>query len=480
MPKAKDKGGPKAKRRRTEAGEASGSSANAVGQSQPRTGTVSLTPEDIKAIAQQVALLQKSSDSTIDTQDNSAGNTDGVLRNNAQGADTREMAATTMDRLQDCENDETDVTCTSSANTIAGSLIDKVLSGEPTNPKPVQPHFDLSDGIPLGATITNKIKTKIWANEYIDFRSLLHNQEEEPLSITISAGKIDVAQSVKRKQPLTINQWTDAFLVYASIYIEKHRDEAGNLMKYAHMIRELSRLYVDQAWRTYDESFRKLRESSLLPWQKPVHELRLKVATLGIRQFSNGNQGSAVKQPFRGPRKVIVTHLTKGNDAQCGPVNLSTCANNATGSMQNLTVDQGVMRGNQKKVVQKGNNLGDLPTPINPQNLKNELKDYDRDATQYLVRGIEEGFRLGCLHSPSIHPPHNHKSALEHKEVVHEYIIKGKACDRIAGPFESPPLSNFKVSPLGVVPKSEQGKFRIIHDLSFPENNSVNSNIPVK
>ena len=184
--------------------------------------------------------------------------------------------------------------------------------------------------------------------------------------------------------------------------------------------------------------------------------------------------------PFVAPRNVIVTHLTKGNDARCGPVNLSTCANNATGTMQKLTVDQGVLGGNQKKVVQKGNNLGDLPTPINPQNLKNELKDYDRETTQYLVRGIEEGFRLGCLHSPSIHPPHNHKSALEHKEVVHEYIIKGQACDRIAGPFESPPLNNFKVSLLGVVPKSEQGKFRIIHDLSFPENNSVNSNIPVE
>ena len=177
MPKAQDKGGPKAKRRRTEAGEASGSSAKAVAQSQPRTGTVSLSPEDIKAIAQQVALLQKSSDSTINIQDNSAGNTDGVLRDNAQGVDTRKMAATTIDRSQDCENDETDVTCTSSADTIAGSLIDKVFSGEPTNPKPVQPHFDLSDGIPLGATITNKIKTKIWSNEFVDFRSLLQNQE---------------------------------------------------------------------------------------------------------------------------------------------------------------------------------------------------------------------------------------------------------------------------------------------------------------
>ena len=32
-------------------------------------------------------------------------------------------------------------------------------------------------------------------------------------------------------------------------------------------------------------------------------------------------------------------------------------------------------------------------------------------------------------------------------------------------------------SPLGLVPKKEQGEFRLIHDLSFPKTNSVNSHI---
>ena len=52
---------------------------------------------------------------------------------------------------------------------------------------------------------------------------------------------------------------------------------------------------------------------------------------------------------------------------------------------------------------------------------------------------------------------------------------KGKIEGRIAGPFLSPPFEPFITSPLGVVPKSEEGKFRVIHDLSFPKNNSVNS-----
>jgi hypothetical protein len=53
-----------------------------------------------------------------------------------------------------------------------------------------------------------------------------------------------------------------------------------------------------------------------------------------------------------------------------------------------------------------------------------------------------------------------------------------KQKQRIARLFNNPPLENFTCSPLGLVPKSEHGKFRLIHYLSFPKGNSVNSNIP--
>jgi len=39
-------------------------------------------------------------------------------------------------------------------------------------------------------------------------------------------------------------------------------------------------------------------------------------------------------------------------------------------------------------------------------------------------------------------------------------------------------LQNVISSPLGLVPKSGPGKFRIFHDLSNPKDNSVNSGIP--
>ena len=48
---------------------------------------------------------------------------------------------------------------------------------------------------------------------------------------------------------------------------------------------------------------------------------------------------------------------------------------------------------------------------------------------------------------------------------------------RIAGPFPLLPIPNLVISPLGLIPKAEHGKFRIIHDLSFPKGNSVNFGI---
>ena len=47
---------------------------------------------------------------------------------------------------------------------------------------------------------------------------------------------------------------------------------------------------------------------------------------------------------------------------------------------------------------------------------------------------------------------------------------------RTAGPFATPPFTNFQVSPIGLVPKKHIGKFRTIFYLSYPKSgDSINS-----
>jgi hypothetical protein len=51
---------------------------------------------------------------------------------------------------------------------------------------------------------------------------------------------------------------------------------------------------------------------------------------------------------------------------------------------------------------------------------------------------------------------------------------------RIAGPFNEMPLPQLMISPIGLVPKTEPGKFRLIQHLSYPEGESINDGIDPK
>ena len=73
----------------------------------------------------------------------------------------------------------------------------------------------------------------------------------------------------------------------------------------------------------------------------------------------------------------------------------------------------------------------------------------------------------------------NHKGAREHPEYVSNYLTSETERSRIAGPFQTNPLSvPIMVSPLNTVPKADSNERRVIVDLSWPlGKGSVNSGI---
>jgi hypothetical protein len=93
---------------------------------------------------------------------------------------------------------------------------------------------------------------------------------------------------------------------------------------------------------------------------------------------------------------------------------------------------------------------------------------------QFPSSGFTKGFSIQFNGSPfnSFHP--NHNSAARQPHLLRNLINKEVEAGRVAGPFSSPPFSPFVVSPLGLVPKKEPNKFRVIHDLSYPHGQSVN------
>lgn len=134
------------------------------------------------------------------------------------------------------------------------ALLDSVFTGEPAMPIDLtNPAAIISDGIPLSSSVSVKIKSKVLNNEFIDFRTLLSTREE-PLSVSISSGVINLHQGPKFKTRISIAQWTDAFLIFAEVYIEKYLTEAPHLLKYGHTIKEIHQLHGDNAFRLYDET----------------------------------------------------------------------------------------------------------------------------------------------------------------------------------------------------------------------------------
>lgn len=126
----------------------------------------------------------------------------------------------------------------------------------------------------------------------------------------------------------------------------------------------------------------------------------------------------------------------------------------------------------------RNGNPQQMPTPVKPEIPKTYLKSYEQDLANYVISGFTYGFHLGCLNTPSSTPSKNHGSNNKHPEIVLNKIKKEQSYGRISEASTYPQYPNLVISPLGVVPKKVQGQFRLIHDLSYPENNSVNSQIP--
>ena len=117
-------------------------------------------------------------------------------------------------------------------------------------------------------------------------------------------------------------------------------------------------------------------------------------------------------------------------------------------------------------------------TPVNVTELKKELAVYhDKLFADNLSNCFVKGFKIGFSGPEFSNIVHNLKSADSFESVITDAITNELKENRVAGPFASPPLTNFRTSPIGVVPKKEPNKFRMIMDLSSPKGQSVNDSI---
>jgi len=154
-----------------------------------------------------------------------------------------------------------------------------------------------SIALELGGNVTDKVKARVWANEFVDFSLLLSvspSPDRYSLSVntsSLSSGAHLTLEPCKTsKKVTTINQWISAFHTFVAIYVVRFPNEAPKLMKYCEIVRDIAAKSGD--WLFYDEQFRLLRQTApnKYPWDAVHWELWLKVTFRGRQTPSNGDR----------------------------------------------------------------------------------------------------------------------------------------------------------------------------------------------
>ena len=118
-------------------------------------------------------------------------------------------------------------------------------------------------------------------------------------------------------------------------------------------------------------------------------------------------------------------------------------------------------------------------SPLHLSNFNKYLStDPDQAWCSMLLKGIECGVNIGFAGKRTSIVSDNWKSVLDHPEAIMEYLANEVVGQR-AVLFTKPPFSDFVGSLRGIVAKKclLPVKYRIIHDLSWPPQDSVNNHI---
>ena len=122
-----------------------------------------------------------------------------------------------------------------------------------------------------------------------------------------------------------------------------------------------------------------------------------------------------------------------------------------------------------------------INTPLKATAWEKALQSHpDTAFREYLLSGITRGFRIGFNRKQLLKSSNNNmRSALDNPQVVQQYLEKECSQGHIVGPLPLlQALPHAHISPFGVIPKSNQrGKWRLIVNLSAPDDFSVNDGI---
>ena len=119
-------------------------------------------------------------------------------------------------------------------------------------------------------------------NKSISVNSSIKTRVKMNLGKNLSLLMVKLLLSKNQKaQWENIEVWTNAFMIYASIFLEKHADQVQGIFKYMHTVRLAATRLSGQGWKIYDTQFRLRKAMNSWRWEPdrkfnffnpPVHQ----------------------------------------------------------------------------------------------------------------------------------------------------------------------------------------------------------------
>ena len=141
----------------------------------------------------------------------------------------------------------------------------------------------------LSSHVPHQICKKIWAHEYMLLKGTVELQDfcsGGVLHMT-EKGHVESRPKVVKDKVASIEKWTDAILIFASIYLKKYPSKLQEILQYMNIIREAASRSYSFSWRTYDEQFRARQESHVQSWARIHSDLWLRDMTTNTYPNSN-------------------------------------------------------------------------------------------------------------------------------------------------------------------------------------------------
>ena len=141
-----------------------------------------------------------------------------------------------------------------------------------------------ASSLPVHAHVSEKLRQKIWADEFVEMNTMLHDNADKP-QFALSVQELNKEETsvicVAKKTSQSIGsfqRWLKAYEIFMSIYLlqPNKSEQAPKMLKYISTVRGLAERGGN--WVHYGETFRALRSSQGWQWDVVHSELYLQAA----------------------------------------------------------------------------------------------------------------------------------------------------------------------------------------------------------